>query len=112
MHYPAALLALCSASAAQAADLGPRMSAGLTPPSAYQGDAVVSVSFVDPERVPALCEAMGARLASGTYALACQTGGTIYLPNPCRWPNHSDYQRLACHELAHANGWPANHPAH
>jgi antirestriction protein ArdC len=31
------------------------------------------------------------------------------MPNPCKWPNHSEYQRMACHELSHVNGWPADH---
>jgi hypothetical protein len=82
----------------------------LIPPVRYQGDRTVVVMFLDPEAVPAQCKAMGDGLELPAYAQACQKGGLIIMPNPCRWPTRSEYGDLACHELAHANGWPANHP--
>jgi hypothetical protein len=41
------------------------------------------------------------------YAVGCTVGGTIYVPNPCRWGD--GYATLMCHELGHVNGWSAEH---
>jgi hypothetical protein len=70
------------------------------PPTRYQGDAVAGVVFTTEGGVQAMCP--GVR-----YAVGCTVGGTIYLPNPCRW--RDAYATLACHELGHVNGWSAFH---
>lgn len=80
------------------------------PPRRYQGDTTATVELLDPERVPPLCKALGGFSPPGQYAVACATGRTIVMPNPCRWPNRSDYADLLCHEMAHVNGWPSDHP--
>lgn len=86
-------------------------SATQLPPIQYRGDATATVEFIDPEAVPALCSALGAPpLRLPRYALACTVGTTIIMPNPCAWPNRSDYRDMLCHELGHKNGWPADHP--
>lgn len=57
------------------------------------------------------CRQIGAVSAEGAQIVGCHHGGVIVLPNPCTWPNRSDFADIACHELGHANLWPANHPA-
>ena len=82
------------------------------PPAKYRGDGLVAVEFVDPDKIPALCVAgTNIDLGANKVITACVKGAFMYLPNPCTWPNDSDYRQIACHELGHRNGWPANHPA-
>lgn len=79
------------------------------PPDRYRADGLVAVQFVDPDQIPALCAA-GQDLGAGKVIGACVKGLFMILPNPCAWPNDSDYRQIACHELGHRNGWPASHP--
>lgn len=103
-------LACCIALVGTAAwAAGPPISVGLHPPVQFQHDAVMTVQFSDPDRVPSLCVALIGQPTPGTYASACWLGETVIMPNPCRWPNRSDYSDLLCHELGHLNGWPVDH---
>jgi hypothetical protein len=34
----------------------------------------------------------------------------LVMPDPCRFPADDNYARLMCHEVAHLDGWPGNHP--
>lgn len=79
------------------------------PPARYQADrTVVAVLTADPAGA---CRRLGAVAAEGAQIVACHHAGTIVLLNPCLIPaGESDFAGDACHELGHANGWPANHP--
>lgn len=78
------------------------------PPTKYQGNNSAIVVFVDIDKVDAGCRNIG---GVGDYNIrGCEKGGVIVFPNPCQWPNKSDLRDLMCHELAHANGWPPDHP--
>jgi len=81
-------------------------SGGLTiqrPPSRYQGDVQSTVHFSDnAELLCAIIKAPGRAIACGN------PGGIMIVPNPCRWGD--PYAELMCHEMAHVNGWPADHP--
>ena len=37
------------------------------------------------------------------------SGGRVIAPNPCSYPETDLYARILCHEIGHANGWPATH---
>ena len=70
------------------------------PPARYQGDVTAGVVFTSEGRVQRMCPQI-------SYAVGCTVGGTIYVPNPCRW--NDPYATLLCHEMGHVNGWPAGH---
>lgn len=72
------------------------------PPTRYQGDNSATVVFTTEAEVQRQCPMQPPR-----FALGCTVGGTIYLPNPCRW--RDAYATLACHELGHVSGWSAFH---
>jgi hypothetical protein len=43
--------------------------------------------------------------------VACTTESHITLPDPCPFAFTGDhYAQIVCHEMAHVNGWPADHP--
>jgi hypothetical protein len=58
------------------------------------------VVFTTEARVQRMCPQV-------RYAVGCTVGGTIYVPNPCRWGD--GYATLMCHEMAHVSGWSAEH---
>jgi hypothetical protein len=76
------------------------------PPVRYQGEAAAVVLFLDDVSI-----ACG-KAAPGYVILACASGQTIAMPNPCK-PEYygQSYARLMCHEKAHlgADGWPRTH---
>lgn len=84
------------------------------PPAKYQGDNLVVVRFLDPDKVPAACTSGVIDMNGGVVTACVLRAGTVaqvmIVPNPCTWPNVSDIKQIMCHELGHANGWPANHP--
>jgi hypothetical protein len=82
-----------------------------TPPSKHPGKAI-RVDFVDPEMLAGICHRQGLRPAGEPHAAYCSGYGKITVANPCSAPNRSWYTRALCHELAHANGWPPDHPGH
>ena len=84
------------------------IAAALEPPAqynhAYNGQVVERV--VPEAEVRSVCMSMGLDLL--TVACSWQSNGTCYivLPNDGQ-ASVSTYRR---HEIAHCNGWPANHP--
>ena len=112
MRLAAGLLASCAATWAAIAALNACAPAPHVqrPPARYQGDrTVVAILTRDPARV---CASLGATAAEGRTIVACHHAGTLVLLNPCLLPAaEGDWSDDGCHELAHANGWPANHPA-
>jgi hypothetical protein len=47
----------------------------------------------------------------GYHFSGCVRDGELTLPNPCDPAySHEKFAKLACHELAHLNGWPGDHP--
>lgn len=80
------------------------------PPARYQGDATVSVSFASTRGVNDRCAQVVGQSPPGRHWGACHLStGIIIFPNPCLYPDQP-YAKLMCHELGHANGWPADHP--
>lgn len=79
-----------------------------TPPVRYRGDRSVMVEFVAPDKVEQACGL--AKPVCGYRMMACRRGNRLIMPNPCAG-NHivEPYGKLLCHELGHANGWPAYH---
>ena len=89
----------------------PRMSyAGPPPTRYYQGEtAQITVYLND---VTDIC---GKPENSNVTRFACvrmsKEGQPIMvLPNPCMYAAQEFYAMLACHEKAHVQGWPGDHP--
>lgn len=80
------------------------------PPDRYQGDgSAPHTTFLTPQAgINLLC----GTAPKGFRTIACVTGGgQLVLPNPCQTAYAGQsYATVACHELGHLNGWPANHP--
>lgn len=76
------------------------------PPARYQHDATVIVRLHPANDIARDCAELGA-VHRGSV-VGCFAGLGVQLPNPCEWPD--PFAQLFCHELAHANGWPADHP--
>ena len=73
----------------------------------------VIVEFVDAGDVEMRCAERGAKLAASDAAvLSCADRLMLTVVNPCTSKQQGWYTRTLCHELAHVNGWPADHPAH
>lgn len=75
-------------------------------------DRAVRVEFVHPADVASTCLGRGLSPPADATGLACVGEGLILAANPCAIPNAGWYERALCHELAHANGWPASHAFH
>lgn len=76
------------------------------PPERFQESAELHIKFVPEPNSPGACG-----IASKGVFEACVRGNTVYLPNPCPMGNTERFARLTCHEMAHVNGWPADHGA-
>ncbi len=87
------------------------------PPARFTADVTpTSVAFIDRTAMGAAC---GGTVGSPVEIEACTRLGLagdgrilrsdVTLPNPCEGFEGEDFARLACHELAHINGWPADH---
>lgn len=79
-------------------------SADWQPPQSMQSDTIVGVEFTNDETILARC---------GKDAAACEWRDgkkrpLIVAPNPCDFTGES-FALVMCHELGHANGWPADH---
>lgn len=82
------------------------------PAGAYRGATAMYVEFVSSQDIGLRCAERGA-VAFGKptlNALSCSSSAMMTLPNPCSVIDGGWYADLLCHEMAHANGWPANHP--
>ena len=73
------------------------------PPERYRSDTTSTITFAKPELVQELCGKRGV-----DELVACFEPPVIIVPNPCDYPDES-YARIVCHEIGHANGWPADH---
>lgn len=71
--------------------------------------SVIGIEFLDQPRIADVCHDRGLRLQGEGYAGFCVGEGKLTVANPCSEIATGWYERLFCHELAHANGWPANH---
>lgn len=68
----------------------------------------VTIAFAHPDLAAGRCVSGGSD-ATGDV-VACELADRIVAVNPCLYPDRGWYAGLACHELAHANGWEADHP--
>ena len=82
--------------------------ARLEPPARYDHpyNGRVVERVVPKAEVPSLCMPMGADLLAAACSLESNGTCSIVLPSDGRAPV-STFRR---HEIAHCNGWPANHP--
>lgn len=85
------------------------------PPTKYAGDITVPVLFAS--NVSEACIAAGLKDYGPAYEIQGCTLSTadgkpikIIVSNPCRASPQGSYGRIVCHEIGHANGWPADHP--
>lgn len=78
---------------------------------APQRKSKLTVEFVHPDLALARCAARGleAHDASSTGLVACGKEGAVIATNPCLSDERSWFAAMACHELAHANGWAPDH---
>ena len=97
--------------AAAAVALTPNSSlySDVTPPVRYQGDASVQLDVTSQSGIDQRCHPVFGEPPAGMKTDACEIGGRIIAPNPCSYPQSDAYAHLLCHELGHANGWPATH---
>lgn len=77
------------------------------PPDQYRSDNAAVTLFVSPEALSKIC---GTAAESGKAIIGCASilkNGTpiVVLPNPCLMDADDFYAGIACHELAHVNGW-------
>lgn len=79
------------------------------PPARFRHNTIVPVQFVD-QSVTGIACANRAKSAVLLASQACADTDLITMPNPCTVANGGWYARVFCHELAHANGWPPEHP--
>ena len=80
------------------------------PPPEYRGDVQASVFFLSPADVDDVCgNAVGREPGVVYFACSRPLGkgrGIIVLPNPCAYGERGErFAELACHEIAHVNGW-------
>ena len=71
------------------------------PPVRYQSSTSYRVEFITPGAVGARCRQLGS--LARDHISGCVAAGVMVLPNPCA--SGDPYAALACHELAHVNGW-------
>ena len=95
-----ALLALSIVGCATIQSIDPVQS----PPARFQRPTVAQVEFLAAEQIIPRCIERGANM----LANACADRELITITNPCAYQGESFARRL-CHELAHFNGWPADH---
>jgi len=64
----------------------------------------VTIAFVHPDLAEGRC-----RLRNEPAAVVCTRSPELTAVNPCLTAERGWYSDVLCHELAHANGWAANH---
>lgn len=71
----------------------------------------VSIEFAAPEYIEYRCAERGAKFVDdrGSGVIACADRNLVTISNPCALDDGGWYARTLCHEMAHANGWPADH---
>lgn len=84
---------------------GVALAFGQTPPRQYQQGTRVVVQFESAQNVASMCSLItSGRLQNRA---ACANTEIIIAPNPCDYGGR--YAEIMCHELAHVNGWGADH---
>lgn len=72
---------------------------------------VAVIEFVAASRLEHACAERGAKMERAEGGLeACADRLMVTMVNPCDPTVSGWYARTLCHELAHVNGWPADHP--
>lgn len=100
-----ALLALI-AGAAMASAFDGQVSGWTAPPARYRADTLIALATASPAATARYCQGW----THAGDAVACEWAGVAHLPNPCGYPASDRYAALLCHEIGHAQGWPASHP--
>ena len=79
------------------------------PPKRFQGEVVVTLVTFAPDRIGSYCHEWGVDRAdaSGCYIAPLNA---IAMINPCKASAPGYIGHLLCHEIGHAEGWPAEHP--
>lgn len=82
------------------------------PPERFRVLGLVPVVFAKFEDLPTLC---GVDVPPGKVLMGCtrrtkEGVPIVFMPDPCPVAEVDYYARIACHELAHAGGWPGDHP--
>ena len=92
------------------ASLSPVASTSIPQPR-KRTDRIVPVEFAASGMIEFRCAERGAKFVDdrGSGIIACADNELITISNPCSLDDGGWYARTLCHELAHANGWPANH---
>jgi hypothetical protein len=103
------LATLAAAAAIAVLASAPTMFTDVWPPGAFQKDTTVTVEFAGQNAIERTCHPLFGAPPKGMITRACHTGRRLVMPNPCTFPRDDEYARLLCHELGHANGWPASH---
>jgi hypothetical protein len=89
---------------------GTRTPAARTPSPTPAWEAV-RVEFVAADTVEMRCAERGAKMHEGGDGfLSCGDRLLITISNPCDLEETGWYPRTLCHEMAHVNGWPSDHP--
>jgi hypothetical protein len=81
------------------------------PPHAGErpSNGALKFNFVSPDLVAQHCRQHNLQLAGELSSPYCVGADVITLGNPCRSSLPGWFERTLCHELAHVNGWPADH---
>lgn len=84
------------------------VSSGAAETKAYR---LIRVEFIHPDLIAQRClERSGSDQTELKEAIqACRNSVMITVTNPCAEGDLGWYANLLCHEMGHANGWPANH---
>jgi hypothetical protein len=96
-------LALLAAAATGYGSLNFDVNSGL-PPLRYWHDTRAVVSFMTHQEIVEHCPKIPDLVSCADIG-----GPGIWIDNPCLYLGES-YARKLCHELAHRNGWGADHP--
>jgi hypothetical protein len=99
---------LLAAAAAAAAASHPSYYTNQSPPQRFQRDTTVQLQITGQDGIDRACHKAFGAPPPGMKTDACEIDGRVIAPNPCSFPA-DPYARLLCHEIGHANGWPASH---
>src|SRR5690606_22609281 len=70
-------------------------------------DGAIAVLISSPASVDSFCRQGRDPGPPTILGCAFQEQRVVVLPNPCLFPD--PYAQLVCHEMAHINGWGADH---
>jgi hypothetical protein len=79
------------------------------PPLRFQHPTLVRLQTANQPVIDRLCASRFGPAPAGMRTNACQIGGMVVAPDPCSFPETDTYAQILCHEIGHANGWPATH---